>query len=352
MIFTISKLKEEFHYWDAIGDMIDQCIDIALNLSQSGHPGGSRSKMPILLTTLLSGVMRWDIRNPGKTFGDRFVLVAGHTNPVVYAALAVFNESLRRKYKETEDSCYLNPKGDEFTLLPEDLLTLRRRNGLSGHAEMEGKTLFFKYNTGPSGHGSAPAVGQALAMKYAGAEDVKVFAFEGEGGLTTGISHEARISAYGMGVGNLVYVVDWNNFGIDARPVSDIKAGTPIDWFEPYGWQVAGTENGEDWESILNAYRKLFDTGNDNQPKALWVKTRKGRGYLKYDEASHGSPHKRNSKQFWDIRREFSKKYNVNFKYMDAPAADACYLQSDGPPPSEGAERTSATLYHSQYYFP
>ena len=312
MIFTISKLKEEFHYWDTIGDMIDQCIDIALNLSQSGHPGGSRSKMPVLLTTLLSGVMRWDIRNPGKTFGDRFVLVAGHTNPVVYAALAVFNESLRRKYKETEDSCYLNPKGDEFTLLPEDLLKLRRRNGLSGHAEMEGKTLFFKYNTGPSGHGSAPAVGQALAMKYAGAEDVKVFAFEGEGGLTTGISHEARISAYGMGVGNLVYVVDWNNFGIDARPFSDIKAGTPIDWFEPYGWQVAGTENGEDWESILNAYGKLFDKGNDNQPKALWVKTRKGRGYLKYDEASHGSPHKRNSKQFWDIRREFSKKLDSN----------------------------------------
>jgi len=38
----ISNLKREFHYWDAIGDMIDQCIDIALNLSQSGHPGGSR----------------------------------------------------------------------------------------------------------------------------------------------------------------------------------------------------------------------------------------------------------------------------------------------------------------------
>ena len=110
MMFPISKLKGEFHYWDAIGAMVDQCIDISLNLSQSGHPGGSRSKMPILLTTLLSGVMRWDIRNPGKTFGDRFVLVAGHTNPVVYAALAVFNESLRRKYKETEDLCYLNPK--------------------------------------------------------------------------------------------------------------------------------------------------------------------------------------------------------------------------------------------------
>ena len=253
MMYSISKLKEEFIYWDAIGAMIDQCIDIALNLSQSGHPGGSRSKMHILLTTLLSGVMRWDIRNPGKTFGDRFILVAGHTNPVVYAALAVCNEALRRKYQETGDERYLNPMGDDFTLTWEDLLTLRRRNGLSGHAEMEGKTLFFKYNTGPTGHGSAPAVGQALALKYSGAEDVKVFAFEGEGGLTAGVSHEARISAYGMGVGNLVYVVDWNDFGIDSRPFSDIKSGTPKDWFEPYGWKVVGTKNGEDWGSILDA---------------------------------------------------------------------------------------------------
>ena len=144
MILPISKLKEEFHFWDAIGAMIDQSIDIALNLSQSGHPGGSRSKVPVLISTLLSGVMRWDIRNPGKTFGDRFVLVAGHTNPVIYATLAVFNEALRRKYGKTGDACYLNPKGDAFTLTSKDLLTLRRRNGLSGHAEMEGKTLFFK----------------------------------------------------------------------------------------------------------------------------------------------------------------------------------------------------------------
>jgi len=91
--------KINLDYWNAIAGMVDQSIDIALNLSQSGHPGGSRSKVPALIATLLSGVMKWDIRNPGETFGDRFVLVAGHTNPVVYATLAVFNEALRRKYR-------------------------------------------------------------------------------------------------------------------------------------------------------------------------------------------------------------------------------------------------------------
>ena len=44
-------------------------------------------------------------------------------------------------------------------------------------------------------------------------------------------------------------------------------------------------------KSILNAYSELF-SDEDDRPKAIWVKTRKGRGYLKYDSASHGSPHK------------------------------------------------------------
>ena len=91
----LKQNEKNLKYWDAISDMIDQSIDIALNHSQSGHPGGSRSKVPLLLTTLLSGVMKWDIRNPGTTFGDRFTLMAGHTNPVVYATLAVLNEGFK-----------------------------------------------------------------------------------------------------------------------------------------------------------------------------------------------------------------------------------------------------------------
>ena len=56
-----------------------------MNYRQSGHPGGSRSKVPILLATLLGGAMRWDIRDPGRRFADRFVLGAGHAVPLVYA---------------------------------------------------------------------------------------------------------------------------------------------------------------------------------------------------------------------------------------------------------------------------
>ena len=52
-----------------------------LNLRQSGYPGGSRSKVHSMVATLLLVAMTWDIRDTGKKFADRFVLVAGHCNP-------------------------------------------------------------------------------------------------------------------------------------------------------------------------------------------------------------------------------------------------------------------------------
>jgi len=315
---SLSELKNEFKYWEITKDLIDQCIDIMLNLSQSGHPGGSRSKVHGMVATLLSGAMRWDVRNPGKRFGDRFILSAGHANPVIYATLAVLNEALRKKYNQTGDKQFLNPMGDEFTLVWEDLLTLRQRGGLPGHAEMEGKTLFFKTNTGPSGHGYPIAAGQAFALKYAGFDEVKVFAFEGEGGLTPGVIHETKNSAYGLGLGNFISLLDWNDYGIDDRKFSDVMAGGPKEWFEPYGWQVAGAENGEDWDEIMTAYHKLWANEDPHQPKLLWMKMRKGRGYYKYDNPSHGAPHKRNSAEFWRTKEDFASKYSMDLPFMGA----------------------------------
>ena len=325
-----NTLENEFKYWEITKDLIDQCIDIMLNLRQSGHPGGSRSKVHAMVATLLSGAMRWDIRDTGKRFADRFVLVAGHCNPVVYATLAVLNESLRIKYKQTGDNRFLHFQGPEFQLFWEDLLTLRQNGGLPGHAEMEGKTLFFKANTGPSGHGSPFAAGAALALKYAGAEDVKVFAFEGEGGFTTGASHETINSAWGLGLGNLIYFLDWNDFGIDNRPFSAIMYGGPEDWFGSHGWHVEGVEDGENWQEITNAYyRLLVENNNIKIPKVIYSKTRKGRGYHIYDSKSHGAAHKRNSNLFWKTKKDFSDKYKIEFKEYGSAADDTWEGQVD-----------------------
>ena len=138
-----SRFRDSFRRGIVASRGIDQCIDIMLNLRQSGHPGGSRSKVHGMVTTLLSGAMRWDIREAGKRFAARYVLVAGHAHPVGYATLAVLNEALRIKFHQTGEAKYQHFKGEKFQLVWEDLLTLRNNGGLPGHAEMEGKTLFF-----------------------------------------------------------------------------------------------------------------------------------------------------------------------------------------------------------------
>lgn len=322
-------LTADFPYWEKTKDLIDQLIDVTLNYRQSGHPGGSRSKVHALLATLLGGVMRWDIRHPEKRFGDRFVLGAGHTAPLIYCTFAVLDEAMRIKSTQTGDPRYaLRP---ERAVYWEDLLNFRRRGGLSGHAEMEGKTLFLKFNTGPSGHGSPAAAGLALALKRAGADGVKVFIFEGEGGLTPGATHETMNSAWGLALDNLYYVVDWNDFGIDDHAVSRVVYGTPADWFGAHGWRVFGAESGSEWGPVTRALLEMTTTANpDRAPSVAWVKTRKGREYLKYDNKSHGVPHPIDSDLFWETKRPFAEKYGVTFaNFGGAAPIDPAALRAE-----------------------
>lgn len=317
---ALDRLRPAFPHWEKTKDVVDQCIDVMLNHRQSGHPGGSRSKVHALITTLLSGSMRWDIREPGKRFADRFVLVAGHTVPVVYATLAVLTEAMHVRYKRTGDKRFLINNFEEFALLPHHLLDLRRNKGLSGHAEMEGRTLFFKFNTGPSGHGSPAAAGEAAALKLAGASEVRVFAFEGEGGHTTGATHETKNTAWGLGLENLVYVIDWNDYGIDPNANSSVVFGNPDLWFKSYGWKVAGAEQGSEWESVAKAFHETCLSPNPEKlPLCVWVKTIKGRGYGVTGFKSHGKAHDRNSELFWVCRKEFADKYGVVFDSTGKP---------------------------------
>jgi transketolase len=314
-----------FDDWELIKEIIDESIDLALNYRQSGHPGGSRSKVHLFVALLLSGAMRWDIRRPWRPFADRFVLSAGHTVPLVYTTLAVLNETLRARSERDPDPAFAFPDDGRWALTWEDLLKLRRRGGLPGHAEMEGKTLFLKFNTGPSGHGMPPSAGEAVALKLAGAEEVKVFVVEGEGGLTPGASHETRNSAWGLGLSNLVFLVDWNDYGIDDPSISSVVHGTPESWFSAYGWRVTGTLEGSEWDPVTRAVLEAARGPNpDRVPSMAWFKTRKGRGYGKYDNKSHGTPHAMNSPEFWAVRKEFMARHGVEYVGVDEPApADA-----------------------------
>lgn len=320
----VTDQQQHHPRWDVIRDMIDQVVDLMLNLRQSGHPGGSRSKVPLMVSLTLSGAMRFDLRRPYERFSDRFILVSGHAVPMVYALLAVYNQALRIAWRRTGDPRYQVQDADRRMLLWEDLIGFRRNKGLSGHAEMEGKTWFLRFNTGPSGHGAPAALGEAFALKRSGAERVKVFAMDGEGGLTPGVNWEVRNAAWGYGLDNLCYLVDWNDYGIDPHRVSDVVPGSPGDWFSSCGWRVFGCSDGEDWDQLATAMIQMSHSDNPHKvPSAMWAKTRKGRGYGKYDAPSHGSPHApMNCPDFWETRKPFMERYGVVYDGFGQPAPE------------------------------
>jgi transketolase len=150
-----------------------------------------------------------------------------------------------------------------------------------------------------------------------------VFALEGEGGLTPGASHETRNTAWGLGLSNLVFLIDWNDYGIDDNAVSSVVHGDPASWFESYGWRLRGTSHGSEWGPVTRAV--LEATRGDNPrdvPSMAWFKTRKGRGYLKYDNKSHGAAHPMNSEPFWKLRKQFMEKYGVEYQGVDGDAPE------------------------------
>ncbi len=106
--------------------------------------------------------------------------------------------------------------------------------------------------------------------------------------------------------------------------------GDPRSWFEPYGFNVHGAEDGGDWASVTRAYLETMHTQNPEQrPNMTWFRTIKGRGYIVTGYKSHGTPHRLNSELFWQIRKEFSDKYGTRWSGVDQPApGDAAELRA------------------------
>src|SRR5260370_16215978 len=121
--------EADFARYEVMKDLVDECIDLSLNYRQSGHPGGSRSKVHMMLALLLSGAMRWDLLRPWRRFGDRFVLSAGHTVPLVYATLAVLNEAGRARHQRDGSPSFALPHDRPWALTLGGVLRPWRRRG-------------------------------------------------------------------------------------------------------------------------------------------------------------------------------------------------------------------------------
>lgn len=254
---------------------------LAIESARSGHPGGSSSKVEQFLTLLLGGFLAFDPLNPKHPSRDRMVWSAGHCSPLLYSALALIYESLRRadiKFDQEKIQA----------VLPEHLLNFRHADGLAGH--IESHYLLADMSTGSSGHGLSGAAGLAALHQSCGLK-TKIWVMMGDAETEEGMSYEARNLVNALGLTNLIVSLDYNHFGIDGD-ISEVIATPYQNHWSALGWNVIETD-GHDFGQLWTAYQKTQEIDNQH-PTVIICHTVKGLYYGQNEgkSDSHGSPAK------------------------------------------------------------
>ncbi len=249
----------------------------AIEAGQSGHPGGSSSKVEQFLAITL-GTMAFDpidYKNPGR---DRMVWSAGHCSPGLYGGMSFIYECLRRQGYDF--------KNDDKIVFPENLTRFRHADGPQGHTE--NYYPFSDVATGASGHGLSAALGMAIAHKSTGL-DTKVFVFVGDAETEEGMTYEARNVALATGSSNLIVSLDYNHYGIDGN-IDEVVAYPYINQWLGMGWNVIEVD-GHNILELIYAYRKAAQGFENGHPTVVLAHTIKGKCYGEKENTagSHGS---------------------------------------------------------------
>ncbi len=202
----------------------------ALNLSASGHPGGSLGMTDVFATLWFGGHMSVRPHEPDWNGRDRFILSNGHICPVLYAILA------RRGF------------------FPRDVLWTLRQLGspLQGHPDFH-FTPGVDACTGSLGNGASVALGQALGLKLQGI-DARVYVGSSDGEVQEGQIWEMASAATHHGVDNLTVMLDRNGIQIDGFTKDVMDQGDLGQKFAAFGWHVQDVD-GHDRGAIHTALK-------------------------------------------------------------------------------------------------
>lgn len=251
-------------------DMWRRCIRriiLCTTLAKSGHPGGSMSSLHMLL--LLYSTLRHRSEDPCWEERDRLVVSMGHISPAVYSVLCEYG------YIEEEPMCL------EFR---------RAGSRFAGHVECCVPGV--EWNTGNLGQGLSLATGTALALKLRKSPAV-VAAIMGDGEQQKGQIAEARRFAVKYELNNLFGMVDRNHLQICGDTDRVMPQRVRAD-YQAAGWNVLYVENGNDWEGIFQALKRVHHHAVDDprRPSVIVAHTVMGKGvsFMENKAKYHGSP--------------------------------------------------------------
>lgn len=203
-----------------------------------------------IVVTLYGRVLRISPETVASPERDYLFLSKGHDVPALYATLAELG--------------FLEPARLENHLRPDDVLYWHPCRSLPG----------VEFHSGSLGHLLSVALGVALEVKLSGGRN-RVFVLLGDGELDEGSVWEACLVAAGLGLDNLVAIVDRNGFQANAR-TEDLMPLEPLAAkFEAFRWSCREVD-GHDREGLEQALAEgPFEPG---RPSVVLARTVRGKG--------------------------------------------------------------------------
>ena len=230
-------------------NMRRRILDMSLKCEGPTHLGGGLSLVEII-AVLYGAVMNIRPNDPHWEDRDRFILSKGHGVLALYAALA------------------------EVGLITEDEFKTFKENdsNLISHPVMN-LDLGIESSNGSLGQGLSMAVGLAWAARRKG-KNHSIFVVMGDGECNEGSVWEAAMSASQFKLGNLVAVVDNNNFQSDGASEEIISASALGSKWRSFGWNVMDVD-GHDVERLMEI---LGNVDSPEMPTCVVAHTTKGKG--------------------------------------------------------------------------
>ncbi len=233
----------------------------------------SISQMKILAEEIRQGVI------------NRVNQIGGHLGPdlgITEATIAlhyVFNSPVDKFVFDVSHQCY-----------PHKMLT-GRKEGFTNPVEHSEISGYFNYTESEHdpfmiGHTSTSV---SLATGLAKARDLKgekynVIALIGDGSLSGGEAFEGFNNASVLS-SNFILIVNDNEMSIaenqgglykNLQELRESNGTCSNNWFKTFGFDYVYVENGNDIETLIEAFKKVKDT---NHPVVVHIHTLKGKGY-------------------------------------------------------------------------
>ncbi|MGI8905025.1 MAG: transketolase [Candidatus Sumerlaeaceae bacterium] len=243
----------------------------AITKAGSGHPSTCMSAAEIM-SVLFLHVMRWDPKDPGNRFADRFVLSKGHGAPVLYAAWA-----------------------EAGAISKADVMSLRQIDSdFEGHPTP--RLPFVDVATGSLGQGLGAGVGLALNSKYLDKSNYRTFVLLGDGEVAEGSVWEAAAMGGHYKLDNLVAILDANRLGQSQATAVGHHTEVYQGRFEAFGWNTRVVD-GHDVAALLDAFDQAGES--HDKPFAIIARTFKGKGvsFLENKDGWHGKPLKKGEEE-------------------------------------------------------